>query len=165
MTVTPPNHDAVADYPADGKARPAWVADALVRQLEFYQRLDTLSARQSELISDDNTDGLLAILGERQALIDRITEIGARLEPVRAAWEAFLLGLPGPTREQIGTLVDALGALAGRVAERDEADRRRLEERRAVVGAELTTIGRGRSALAAYGGRPLRAPVFQDREI
>jgi hypothetical protein len=165
MTATRPNDEPVAHCPADAAARPAWVADALTRQLALYRSLDTLSLRQSALIEGDDTDRLLVVLGERQVLVEQIAAIGARLEPIRAAWESFLLGLPPATRDQIRELVDALADLAGQVAGRDEADRRCLEMRRAAVGAELTTVGRGRSALMAYGGKAAPTPIFQDREI
>ena len=69
----------IADCPEDAASRPAWVAGALTLQLDLYRRLDALSRRQGVLIEDDDTDGLLTVLGERQVVVDRITAIGARL--------------------------------------------------------------------------------------
>lgn len=152
------------DAPDAAASRPARVAMALARQLDLYHQLDALSLRQGILIEDDDTDGLLAVLGERQAVVDEITAIGAELEPIRQQWEPFLTGLPAPTRGQLTELVSELAALAGIVAARDEADRKRLEARRSAVGRELASVARGRSAVVAYGGKSNAVPFFQDRE-
>jgi hypothetical protein len=160
------NLDALlAERPDLGMSRPARVARALTRQLDLYRRLDVLSQRQGRLIEDDDTDGLLAVLGERQVVVDEISGIGAELEPIRHRWEAFLQELPGPTREQLRSLVDALAEVAGVVAGRDESDRKRLELRRTAVGRELASVARGRSAVVAYGGTVGTVPFFQDREV
>lgn len=155
----------IAGLPADRASRPAWVASALVRQLDLYARLEVLSRQQSDLIEDGDTDRLLAILGERQVVVDQIAAVGTALEPIRQHWEGFLGALPGGTREQLRELVDSLAELAGVVAGRDEADRRRLEERRSEVGRELASVARGRSAVLAYGGKATAPPQFQDREV
>jgi hypothetical protein len=165
MTADRFSHALLGECPADAQARPAWVAAALTRQLELYGRLDQLSLRQGALIDDDDTDRLLAVLGERQVVVDEVAEIGTRLEPVRQDWDGFLHGLPAPTREQLRHLVSTLTDLAGIVAGRDEADRRRLELRRSEVGEELASVTRGRSAVRAYGGRGSPVPIFQDREV
>lgn len=153
---------AAADGPLP--SRPALVAAGLSRQLELYRRLEGLSRRQSTLIEDDDTDHLLAVLGERQAVVDEIAAIGADLEPIRQQWEPFLQSLPPATREQLRALVDTLAELAGLVAGRDEADRERLESRRSAVGRELASLARGRSAVVAYGGKAGTVPFYQDRE-
>jgi hypothetical protein len=156
-----PETAATADL---GSSRTERVGRALARQLDLYRRLDSLSRRQGVLIDDDDTDGLLTVLGERQAIVDEIAAIGASLEPIRHRWEAFLQGLPASTREHMRSLVDALAEVAGVVAGRDEADRGRLELRRTAVGRELASVARGRSAVVAYGGPGAPVPFFQDRE-
>lgn len=85
------------------------------------------------------------------------------LEPYRPRWAALLASLPEAERDRVNRRLDALSELAGRIAERDETDRRRLEQRRDAVASELKNIDRGRGAVAAYGpGTP--SARFQDRE-
>lgn len=139
------------------------VEELLELQRQLFERLEALGARQGGLIDSDDSVGLLELLAHRQRLVDGIAELNATLEPFRARWGAVLGSLPEVERERVNRRLDALSELAGRIAERDEADRVRLAKRRDAVAAELTQVSRGRGAVAAYGTG--QAPArFQDRE-
>ncbi len=136
----------------------------LQRQQELFSELDAMSARQSELIEAQDTDRLLTVLAERQSVIDRIADTSVRLEPYRASWDAVIAGLDESGKERVRRRIDLLAELAERVARRDEADRRLLEERRDAVAGEMVQINRGRGAMAAYGTGPQTGARMQDRE-
>ncbi len=138
------------------------VEELLELQRQLFERLADLSDRQGALIDRDDSVGLLELLGQRQRLVDGIAELNATLEPFRARWSAVLASLPEPERDRVNKRLEALSELAGRIAERDEADRIRLQLRRDAVAAELNQISRGRGAVAAYGGGSPPAQ-FQDR--
>ncbi len=139
------------------------VEELLEMQRQLFERLDALGARQGELIDSDDSAGLLELLAQRQRLVNGIAELNTTLEPFRARWGAVLGSMPQAERDRVNRRLDALSELAGRIAERDEADRSRLQKRRDAVAAELTQVSRGRGAVAAYG--PGRMPAnFQDRE-
>jgi hypothetical protein len=148
---------------ADAHTEAREVEILLQRQQELFSQLDAMSQRQSALIEAQDTDQLLSVLAERQAVIERIAETSARLEPYRASWDAVMRGLDEPGRARVRRRIDVLSDLAERVAKRDEADRAMLEERRDAVAGEITQINRGRGAVAAYGGKP-QGPRMQDRE-
>jgi hypothetical protein len=135
----------------------------LQRQQDLFSQLDAMSQRQSALIEAQDTDRLLAVLAERQSVIDRIAETSVRLEPYRASWDAVMKGLDEPGRARVRRRIDVLAELAERVAKRDEADRAMLETRRDAVAGEITQINRGRGAVAAYGQQQ-NGPRMQDRE-
>ena len=76
----------------------------------------------------------------------------------------MLAGLDETGRQRVRRRIDVLSELAERVAKRDEADRRLLEQRRDAVAGEMVQINRGRGAMAAYKNGPHAGPRLQDRE-
>lgn len=137
---------------------PDTLTDRLERQLATLDRLDALAERQDRLIDDGAADALLALLAERQSLVDDLVELGSRIE-------GEVAGLGDRPPDDVATMLDAIAARAGRIAARDEQHRRRLEARRDGLAAEMAGVGRGRTALAAYRGGPAeRGARFQDTE-
>jgi hypothetical protein len=134
-------------------------------QLELYQRLDSLSVRQHDLVAADDTDGLLAVLGARQQLIESIADSAARMAPFRARWDDHVCELKDTDRESLRKGLDDLSAMMAVIADRDESDRVAMEERRDRVKSQITGVKRGSAAVNAYGGPAgARGPRFQDRE-
>lgn len=131
-------------------------------QIDLYCVLDQLSRRQHRIVETDDTAALLAVLGERSAVIDRISRLSAQLAPYLAEWDLHLSGLGQSDRDRIRRRLDDLAVMMEQIARRDEEDRDTLERRRTVVGRELTGLSRGGAALNAYGGSA-RGPRYQDR--
>lgn len=137
----------------------------LDEQRSLATELETLARRQREHIAAGDTDRLLAVLGERQVVIDRLSRVVADFQPFRDHWEELMAALPPARRDAFAAATRDVAGAVERVGERDEEDRRELERRRAGVAAELSSVTRGRSAVAAYGRAPgAPGPRFQDRE-
>jgi hypothetical protein len=136
----------------------------LERQHELLSRLDALSRRQGACIDADDDNGLLAVVGQRQEVVDLLTRLSLELAPYRTRWEAHLAAMAPDGREQVRRRVGVLSALAGAIAARDAVDRARLASRRDRLAEELTGLGMGREAMTAYRQRPAAGPSFQDRE-
>lgn len=166
MTRNEQSHSTSSPRPAAPGGATGMRIEALLSQQEsLYARLDALGDRQSELVAAEETDRLLELLAERQGIIDGIAQVDELLGPYKTRWPAVMEALPPEERERVRRRLDALSAVMGRIARRDEADRASLQQRRDSVAVELAQIGRGRGALAAYGGpRPGASPRFQDRE-
>jgi hypothetical protein len=137
----------------------------LDEQCELCVGLDTLSARQTQAVGIGDTDGLLRILGQRQTLVDRVTEINASLEPFRSRKEE-LLGRLGPAqREGIVQRVGKIAALVESVRARDDQDRISIEKMRSAVADELANMTRVKGAAAAYARNGATGgPMYQDRK-
>ncbi|HED54944.1 MAG TPA: hypothetical protein ENJ00_12205 [Phycisphaerales bacterium] len=133
-------------------------------QIELYRKLEGLSRKQHECVEADDTDGLLAVLGQRQQLIDRITDASARMSPYRAQWDAHIDAMGESDRRRVRQGLDDLSTLMSSIAERDDRDRRAMEDRRDRVHAQITGVKRGGQAVSAYAGREQRSPRFQDRQ-
>jgi hypothetical protein len=148
----------------------AWLprlAGLLDEQCGLCAQLESLSARQSEAVRAGDTDVLLRVLGQRQSIVDRVSQINASLEPFRSQKES-LLGRLGPAqRDGVVQKVGRIAALVESVRARDDADRASLEKQRSRVADELAGLTRGRGAAAAYVNMAVMGaggPRFQDRK-
>lgn len=162
----PGEFDAIHGNPEVWAPRLARVLD---RQREIYERLELLSLSQARLISDDQTDDLLAVLGQRQSLIEQLTVLNDELTPFAERWSELAPRLSEELREGLRQRFDDVSRLVESITRRDEGDRRALEARRSSVGSELQSLTHSRGAVAAYarvqtpGGREAQAPRYQDR--
>ncbi|MCA9293653.1 MAG: flagellar export chaperone FlgN [Phycisphaerales bacterium] len=142
----------------------------LHKQLELYRQLAALSTRQQALIAQDQTDGLMALLTDRQRVIDQISEVNREVEPFATQWTSLVGQLEAEPRQRLGLLLEELDQLVAEITSRDEQDRKVLESRRAEASDALDDVSRKRAALGAYGGpRPgvqttHVTPRYQDRK-
>lgn len=136
----------------------------LEQQRALYEELDALSARQSALITNQDTDALLSVLSERERIVHRLQTVSEHIEPYRQDWSSLLGRLSPALRERVEHRLDELSALLERISARDEADRAALVSQRDDVAHRLEGVSRGRSAVGAYGKGPSPSPRYQDRE-
>lgn len=144
----------------------AWLP-ALVALLDEQQglcsKLSELSTAQGHCVDSGDTDGLLAILGQRHGIVERIAAINLELGPFRERRTELLARLSPADRAGVQDRIARIAALVDAVRTRDDADRAALEHRRGEVAGELADMTRSRGALAAYGARPAQGPKMQDR--
>lgn len=136
----------------------------LDRQVDLYTQLDALSQQQSELVRTDQSDALLDLLARRQTLVQQLTDLNQQLEPFTRQWTTLVERLSSDHRKAIGQRTERLDDLIAAITERDEADRKTLESRRAAVAGEINTLTNQRAAVSAYRGAGRSSPRFQDRE-
>lgn len=158
------DHDRPERSPHDDKARWAPRLRRALGTLRSAQvELEDLLPRQAGLIETGDAEGLLQLLGERQAVIERLQKAGDGFEPFRSRWDELMTALGDRERDEMQTSLREVTDSMARLAERDAADRARLEELRRSIVEELSGVQRGRSAVAAYGGGGPNGPRFQDR--
>jgi hypothetical protein len=129
--------------------------------------LESLSARQAEVIERSATDELLSLLGRRQSLLDSALTSARRLEPFVERWEAFMGALHEPERSVFVDRVRVIQNRIDRIGARDDQDRAELSKQRNALTSKLANVGHSRGAIAAYAspGQAKPNPRFQDREI
>lgn len=135
----------------------------LTSQRALLGELDALSQRQSALIDNEDMEPLLALLDERQRVIDQVMPVSRTLDELRWRWRTVRAALPESRRDQVQHAEDALLGLFTQVARRDERDQARLKSRLESAGAQLSGLATSRRAAGAYGQTPAAAPRFQDR--
>ncbi len=143
---------------------PEGLVSLVDEQRGLYQQLEALSLRQHELVESEDTDALLGVLNERQRLIEYITDVASRMTPYRARWDDHVGKLAEGEREALRRGLDDLASMMARIADRDEHDRRTMEDRRQRVQSQISGVKRGGVAVRSYGQSAPRGPRFQDRE-
>lgn len=136
----------------------------LAEQEDLYGALERLAENQSSLIQGGDASGLLSVLAERQAVLTELQRSNDEMEPFRSRWNDLMSRIPDQERGALADRVELIAQRIERIAERDEADRAALSERRVQVADRLNEVTRSKSAVSAYGRPHGAGPRFQDRE-
>ncbi len=129
------------------------------------ERLERLAERQAALIERGDTDGLLALLAERQPLVDELAGLTEEVQPYREAWAEVARALGPVDGERAMREAEWMESAAARLAERDRRDAAMLEARRDALAQEISAMPSARGAVAAYSrGASAIGARFQDRE-
>jgi len=135
----------------------------LGQQRALLGELDALSQRQSLLIDEPVLDALLAVLEERQQVVDRIMQTARMVDQIRPHWERLQAQVPEHHRLQVQRESDTVAQLAAEVQRRDEQDHSRLKQRLDGVTSELAGLSTTKKAANAYTPAEQNLPRFQDR--
>ncbi len=131
-------------------------AEALIsllrRQVSIYTRLEQLSGRQRGLIAAEDQQQLLALLAERQKLVDELGVLNQGLIPLKKYWRANRKTVAPALRAEADQLVGRAGEILQRILGADEQDARILSARKAQTAKQVTALAQGRQAFEAYGG-------------
>jgi predicted phage gp36 major capsid-like protein len=126
--------------------------------------LDALSQRQSTLIDGEDMEPLLALLDERQRVIEQFMPASRTLDELRWRWRTVRAALSETRRDQVQRAEDAVLHLFTQVARRDERDQARLKSRLDLTATELAGLATSRRAAGAYGPTANTTARFQDRQ-
>jgi hypothetical protein len=122
----------------------------LEEQRGLYGRLRLLADRQRTLIVQDDSRPLLALLAERQRLVDGLVSLNERLAPYRSEWTAVYGGLEETVRRRVAELLEEANAALGSILQSDSRDTAALTARRQGMVQQLATVDAGTRASAAY---------------
>ncbi len=145
-------------------------ADTLIsllrRQVGIYTRLEQLSGRQRGLIAAEDQQQLLALLAERQKLVDELGVLNQGLIPLQKYWRAKRETVAPSLRAEADQLVGRAGEILQRILGADEEDARILTARKAQTAKQVTALAQGRQAFEAYGagGRPRQRRLVRTDE-
>ena len=156
MSATSPTTPPRLPWPAD-------LLDLLSRQQAIVDRLSELADSQSALIEASQTDALLNVLAQRQALIDEFTISQAELSGLTGSLDRRLAQVEPSQREQIQTRLNVIGERLASVMRRDEDDQARLKSGRDAIRTEMTSMGTARQARRAYVTTPDAASGTNNR--
>lgn len=132
-------------------------------QLRLVERLAKLATRQGALIADGRSEPLLALLADRQEVMD---ELAAGEEDLAELCRAAAADgdLAESDRQRVRGLVDALTDSLNGILRSDEADREAMAAVRDRLRTDLDRFGSARAAHRAYAvGRPARSR-FADQQ-
>lgn len=165
MTPTPAHGKpsvSPAFTPASGHAggEADQLIDMLTRQRDLYRSLDGLSGKQQQIIATGQAEQLLAVLSERQVIVDQLTKINQDLAPLRGRMTEIADATTDVKRQSLRTLVDQVQAMLESIIERDEEDRQTLEASKAQVGQELAKVTTAPAAINAYKANAYKTNAY-----
>ncbi|MGF1635101.1 MAG: hypothetical protein ACFCVE_14715 [Phycisphaerae bacterium] len=130
----------------------------LTRQVECYRDLLKLSDVQSELVRQGRDDELLEVLARRQGVMDRVSDIDARLSTAKADWPAAVARLDEEARASVEALVGTSRQLLEQITAADASDAMLLQQRRMNVGRELRQASQGKQLNRSYAAAAYARP-------
>src|SRR5271154_1258898 len=74
------------------------ILDALEQQVGCYRRLAKLAELQHEHVRQSRTEELLAVLAQRQEVLDQAAGLEQTILPAKRRWTDYLGGLPDAQR-------------------------------------------------------------------
>lgn len=122
----------------------------LGEQSELYGQLAALSETQRGLITGNEPERLLGLLGERQKLLDRLEELAARMRPYQKTWPRMRPLVSPAEVQEVDRLLAKVNGLLATIIEQDKADSQLLAARKSVTGQEMSSLKASRTAGAAY---------------
>jgi len=126
----------------------------LRRQAHLFAKLESLVAKQGDLVSRDDATPLLALLAERQRLATDLSQIGRHLEPARRNWVTMRQALTPLERDEADGLLTQVRERMRRLIDNDERDAMVLSARKESVATSLRqtqTVGEAVSAYRPHG--------------
>lgn len=128
------------------------VTALLTLQRDLYLRLGELAQQQRALISADQPEVLLAVLSERQTIVNRLARLNEQIAPHRRNWDVTYAALDAAQRDTVTALLNEINGLLRTILSTDAEDQAHLAARRQQAGRELDGLNRRREATSAYAG-------------
>ena len=143
------------------------LSSSLRVQAEICREVLELSRRQRALVAEENReDDLIALLAEKQMLIDRQRRLAEQALPYRDQWEESARLLSSPeARAKVEEAWNSLCAILESIVGLEDESRERLREQKGRVSIDIGNLQRGRMVNQAYGGglKPPPAARYSDK--
>jgi len=132
------------------------ILSAMRRQLDCYQRLGKLTKTQHEYVQNSRNEDLLALLAQRQRLLEEMAKLEQIIVSAKRNWKQFTAGLPDDQRMEAESLVGETRRLLEEIAAADRDDTLVLHQRKLNAGRGINQAAAARKfnrayAAAAYG--------------
>jgi len=131
----------------------------LKQQRECYEQLQHLAQQQRALIKAEDSEALLALLGQRQRIVETIGKVHRQLAPYQQDWERVREQLDDECRREIEQLLGELQEMLNLLLTHDQEDCQELFSRKQQVAGKITAASKGRAATQAYGGGQAGRPT------
>ena len=126
----------------------------LIKLLEFqrtlYRRLRALMGRQKALVTQDDTQPLLALLAERQKLVDGLVGLNGKLAVYRQRWTEVYGSLDEASRQYVSEMLEEANTALGAVLQNDAKDTSTLSVRHHTMADRVAAVDSTSRTIAAY---------------
>lgn len=140
--------------------------ERLTQQRDLYHQLKVLSDQQGQCIADGEGEQLLAVLSQRQGLVDQIAQLNEQLAPFKQHWPELSEQLDASQREQVNSLLEEVESLLEAIIHQDDRHRQQLQTAKQQIGRQIEQTHTAGRALNAYKpAGPAAGPArFTDRK-
>ena len=143
----------------------AGLIDLLTQQRDVYVQLKGLSDQQAPLIAGGAGEQLLAVLSQRQRLVDALGCLNEELTGCGQRLGELIATLPEAQRDRLRSLMEQVDSLLKAINEQDDRDHHELQAFQQKIASEMNQVSRVGAALNAYRTAPPPAPArFTDRQ-
>jgi hypothetical protein len=134
------------------------ILSALQEQVDGYRKLARLAEAQRKHVQTSNTEALLDVLNERQAVLDRIMAAEQIVSPAKRTWTDFAAKLSADQKATAERMLGETRQLLEQITVSDRDDVVVLQQRKLNLGRQIDRAATARSvnlsyAAAAYGTR------------
>jgi hypothetical protein len=142
------------------------IVTALQQQVEGYRTLLRLGEAQRRHVQTGQTDSLLAVLQQRQGVIDRIMAAEQTVGPAKRDWAKVLSALPAEQRATATNLLAETRRMLEQITAADRDDVVLLQQQKLNLGRQINRTSAARAvnrnyAVAAYGRPRSRVDLSQ----
>lgn len=142
------------------------VLTALEKQVACYRRLAKLVEVQHEHVRQSRTEELLAVLSQRQQVLDQVAEHEKTIVPAKRRWTDYLNELSEDQRGSAQAMMAESRRLLEQITTADRNDALVLQQRKLDVGRALRQAAAARMvnrsyAATAYGRAPASLEIQQ----
>ncbi len=134
------------------------LVELLGRQQGHYRQLRLLADRQRSLVTQDDPEPLLALLADRQRLVDGLVELNTQLAPFRQNWSDVYGRLDEPARKQVAALLEEVNTSLAAILQSDRKDTATLTAKRESMSNRMADVNAGSRASAAYSSAAQSGP-------
>lgn len=131
---------------------------ALEDQVACYAQLAKLAELQHEFVQNAQTDELLAVLAQRQHVLDQVTDLERILGPAKRRWSDFVKELSPADHATADELLAETRRLLERITTSDRNDALILQQRKMNLGKQISQTSAARQVNRTYAtsayGRP-----------
>jgi len=113
------------------------ILEALEQQVGCYRRLAKLADMQHEHVRQSATEDLLAVLSQRQQVLDQVANLEQAILPAKRRWSDYIGGLPESDRRIAQGLMAESRQLLEQITSADRNDALVLQQRKIEVGRSL----------------------------
>lgn len=130
--------------------QPELVLGLLREQVSLYDELAGYADEQRAVIAEEDTARLLSVLGKRQQLSGRLSDMVERLEPIRKNWDRFRASFNQVQRKEAEGLLGKIRTRLRKLIERDEEDVQLLSSRKQMAAVAMQSTASTHRAMSAY---------------
>jgi len=154
---------STAQTPSDG-ALGDRLSTLVDRAQSLVNRLEALSASQSEAISSGQIEQIVELVTSREPLVSEIVTVGEEIGAILVDPD-FGSQMNEQVHAQTLDQISQIELVMHRLRDRDAQDQKHMESTRDELARQLVEMGSAQNALRAYSGRQgTPNPILQDRQ-